>query len=91
MYDDINFGYDDCCCKMVLFKQLNITNTEQKHNEYERLKQCLQPQANDNIFQKICNDIVQVFSVKFDNKTAINISTLFEKVLSNEGVSVNIC
>eukprot|EP01084_Bolivina_argentea_P047075 86725_1 len=43
IYDDINNGYDDCCCKIVLFQQLNITNIQQKHNQYQKLKQCIQP------------------------------------------------
>eukprot|EP01084_Bolivina_argentea_P248459 415632_1 len=41
IFGDISNGYDNCCCKLVLFKHLNAVNIEQKHNEYERLKQCL--------------------------------------------------
>eukprot|EP01084_Bolivina_argentea_P161003 280309_1 len=45
IYGDINNGFDDCCCKEVLFQQLSITNMQQKHNEYQKLKQCIQSQV----------------------------------------------
>eukprot|EP01084_Bolivina_argentea_P248456 415629_1 len=51
--NDINSGYNNCCCKCVLFEELNITNIEQKHNEYQQLKQCLKPTiiSTDSIYQ----------------------------------------
>eukprot|EP01084_Bolivina_argentea_P047804 88122_1 len=85
IYDDINNGFDDCCCKMVLFQQLNITNMQQKHNQYQKLKQCIQPQiAKDNIFNEIFNDIIKVFTFIFNIEIAQNILKLFDNVLSEE-------
>eukprot|EP01084_Bolivina_argentea_P286740 491926_1 len=85
IYDDINNGYDDCCCKKVLFQQLTITNMQQKHNQYQKLKQCIQPQIpKNNIFNKIFNDIIKVFTIIFNIDTAENILKLFNTVLLDE-------
>eukprot|EP01084_Bolivina_argentea_P002535 4689_1 len=82
IYDDINNGYDDCCCKIALFEQLNITNNEQKHNEYHRLKRCIEPQ---NTFDTIFKDIIESFTKAFnDVQSAQNILLLFNEVLENE-------
>eukprot|EP01084_Bolivina_argentea_P047802 88119_1 len=93
IYDDINNGYDDCCCKQVLFKQLKVTNNQQKKNEYSRLRQCLDssivlPKSisdnNVNIFGKIFKCIIKVFTVTFNNHTADNILKLFDHILQQE-------
>ncbi|MCP3659706.1 MAG: hypothetical protein GY830_05040, partial [Bacteroidetes bacterium] len=41
IYDDINNGYDDCCCKIILFECLNIQNIKEKTRVYNILKNCL--------------------------------------------------
>ncbi len=38
---DINKGYDNCFCKEVMFKHLNIKNINQKHYAYLNLKKAL--------------------------------------------------
>ncbi len=35
---DINNGYDDCCCKEIIFKHLKITKIGQKHDAYSKLQ-----------------------------------------------------
>eukprot|EP01084_Bolivina_argentea_P113379 202075_1 len=41
MYHDIYNGFDNCCCKMILFKHLNATNVFHQHKIYEKLKRCI--------------------------------------------------
>ena len=69
--DDIENGYDSCCCKLVLFQQLNLINNEQKHNEYKRLKQCLEP---NKVIQK--GSIQKPLSKDVEDES--NISNTFE-------------
>ena len=94
--DDITNGYDNCCCKEVIFKQLRITNHQQKHDEYLRLKQCLDsPQLADihtvsttKIFDELFNDIIRVFTYLFSAQIANAILQLFNQVLIDSGVCI---
>eukprot|EP01084_Bolivina_argentea_P031618 58520_1 len=44
-YKDINQdiinGFDNCCCKKMLFQHLKATNVEHQHQIYEQLKSCV--------------------------------------------------
>ena len=96
--DDITNGYDNCCCKEVIFKQLRITNHQQKHDEYLRLKHCLDSPQSANInkntvstmktFDKLFKDMIEIFTVLFTEQIANNIVQLFNEVLIDNGVCV---
>eukprot|EP01083_Nonionella_stella_P293671 998796_1 len=77
--DDIRSGFDKCCCKAVLFGQLNLTETD-KRNLYERLTQCLELQLLHTIFQ----NITKAFSVVFNRQKAAHILALFTTVVRDQ-------
>eukprot|EP01084_Bolivina_argentea_P038590 71373_1 len=87
IFDDINNGYNDCCCKNILFEQLNIpvSDIQQRHNEYQRLKLCLTPLISITAsFNEIFNDIMKVFTAIFETEIANNILHIFKSVLLKE-------
>eukprot|EP01084_Bolivina_argentea_P039395 72799_1 len=90
---DISNGYDNCCCKQVIYKVLKLSDISQKNEEYQRLRKCIHidskvtPQVtNDNIqtnnnIQKIRSSVLQLFTDRFDAQTADNILKSFDTVI----------
>ena len=82
--DDICNDFHNCCCKQVINKVLLLNNDIKKIKiEYERLKECIL--TNLSPFEIIHENIINVFTLKLNAKTAKKIVQLFDNIIEESG------